>query len=925
MYICAQIIYKKMAKNNKKILKITLSVIFFLLLVLLVAPFVFKGKIKDAVINELNKTLTAKIELGDIGLSFIRHFPNASITLENLNVIGENQFAADTLLSAKTINAVVNIKSFFTDRYEIKRVLLDKVNLNAHILPDGKANWDIFAPDSTKKESDTTALKLNLKLEDVRLKNANIIFNDEQSDMKISVNNLNFSTSGDFTADSSLLKTTLKIEALTCAMSKINYLSNAEIDIQADINANLNAMRFELQKNSTKINAIELALIGWLQILDEGMDMDLSINSEKIDFKSILSLIPAIYKNSFKDLKADGKLQFTAAAKGKMVGENYPAFNIKLVVENGQIQYPQLPKSLKNINLNLQVENKTEKLDNTVIDLAKLSFDMGGNVFQAKAHIENPLNDLFINAFAKGIIDLGMVKDFYPLDKDMNLNGIFNIDLNLAGKMSYYEKNQFDKFTFGGNMSIKNLFLKTSDLKRDLSISTAKMQFSNKVVDLSQFEAKIGKNDLSANGKLENFLAYIFNNQTLKGQLNLNSNYLNLNDFMSDNSEKNSEKTEAKEAVVTKEETSSVIEIPKNLNFGLQAQFKELIYEKMNFTNAHGTLKVENGIVTFRNLGLNGFGGSLNLNGEYNSENVKKPAANISLDLANVAFTQVFSQVETMQKIAPIFENLIGNFSTKINLNTELKEDMTPNLATLYADGTLSTQSVGIKDIPALTNLTQNLQKIPTLKIPNLSNTTLKNLNIAFKIKDGKIDTKPFDINAGDVKIKLGGSSGLDKTLAWKGTATLPDKANLGRFQNVGFEIGGTFQKPTVKIDLKEIFGAVVDDLKQQATQKVDDAKEKANAEIQKQREKALQEAQKQVDLLKAQAKEAGNKLVQEAETQAKKLVDAAKNPVAKIAAETAGKKAVEEAQKKAAALNAEADKKGKEIMQKAADTNVKI
>jgi uncharacterized protein YggL (DUF469 family) len=647
----------------------------------------------------------------------------------------------------------------------------------------------------------------------------------------------------------------------------------------------------------------------------------LSVNSEKIDFKSILSLIPAIYTNSFNGLKADGKVQFSASAKGKMVGENYPLFNIKLGVENGWFQYPELPKSLKNINLLLQVANKTAKLESLEVDLAKLSFDMGGNVFAAKAHIENPLNDMNINAFAKGTIDLGMIKDFYPLDKNINLNGLFNVDLNLAGKMSYYEQSQFDKLTFGGNMLIKNLLLKTSDLKNDLSISTAKMQFSNKFVGLSQFSAKIGKNDVSANGKLENFLAYIFNNQTLKGELNLNSNYLNLNDFISESSEKTAEKVKKSE----EKTENSVIEIPKNLNFNLQAQFKELIYEKMNFTSVHGVLSVADGILTFKNLGLNGFGGSLNINGQYSSADVKKPTANLSLNLSNAAFNQVFMQIETMQKLTPIFEYLSGNFSTKLNFNSILQQNMMPDLVTLSADGSLSIQSAGVKEIPVLAVLAQNLQKIPNAKIPNLSNTMLKNLAVDFKIRDGKIEIKPFNFNVSDLKISLGGTSGLDKSLAWRGTATLPDKANLGKFQNVGFDIGGTFLKPTIKLDLKGTLNAAVDDLKEQATKKIDDTKAKANEEVQKQREKALQEAQRQVDALKAQAKSTGDKLVSEAQEQAQKLIDAAKNPLAKAAAEVAGKKAVDQARKKADALNAEADKKGKEIMQKTGEVNVKI
>ncbi|MDR2854470.1 MAG: AsmA family protein, partial [Prevotellaceae bacterium] len=503
-----------MAKNKaKKALIITAGVIVVLFAVLLIAPFAFKGKIMQVVKNQANEMLDAQLEFDDVNLSFIRNFPNASVSIENLCIVGKDSFATDTLIYGKNINAVVNLKSLFSDSgYEIKRLILNGINVNAHVLPSGKANWDIMKSDSTEVEEapDTTALKFNLKLQDLQLKNTNIVYNDEQGAMKAVLKGLNFSTSGDFTADSSLLKTRLTIDKLTYVMDKVPYLSDAEIDVKADINADLNKMIFKLSDNTTKINAIELALNGWVQLLEpEGIAMDLSINSEKVDFKSILSMIPAIYSNQFKDLKADGKVELQAAAKGTMLGETYPTFKVKLLVENGWFQYPELPKQLKNININLAIDNAGDKLETMKIDLSQFSFDMGGNVFQAKAHIEDPLNDPNITATAAGKLDLGQVKDFYPLEEGINLNGVFALDVSLAGRMSYYEKNQYDKFQFAGNMSVTNLLLKTADLKDDVSVAAAQLNFNNRYVDLAKFQAKIGKNDIAASGKLENFVAYV--------------------------------------------------------------------------------------------------------------------------------------------------------------------------------------------------------------------------------------------------------------------------------------------------------------------------------------------------------------------------------------------------------------------------------
>ncbi|MCL2598176.1 MAG: AsmA family protein [Paludibacter sp.] len=902
-----------MAKSRGKKFAITvIAVVVVLFLALLIAPVAFKGKIMQVVQNQINKNVEANVAFDDVSLSFIRNFPNASVSLENLQVIGRDSFALDTLVRAKNINAVVNLKSLFGNSgYEIKRLILNNLDVNAHVLPSGKANWDIFKSDSTKEEVvDTTALAFNLKLKNVEINHSNIVYNDEQAAMKAVLKELNFKTSGDFTADSSLLKTKLAIYKLTFSMDKINYLSNANIDISADINANLNKMLFKLSENHTKINAIEVALNGWVQMLEpEGIAMDLSLNTEKVDFKSLLSLIPAIYSKEFKDLKADGKVNLVANAKGALVGEKYPTFNVQLGVENGWFQYPQLPSQLKSINLDLAVNNNTDKLETMIIDLKKLSFDMGGNVFNASAHVSDPMNDPDINAMAKGKIDLGQVKNFYPLESDMNLNGIFDVDMTLAGRMSYYEKEQYDRFQFAGNMNVSNMLLKMSALKDEVSVSTAKLQFTNQYANLSDFSAKTGKNDLSASGRLENFLGYALKDQTLKGNLTLNSNYLNLNDFMGETTTGSSNEQSA---------AMSVVEIPKNLNINLSAAIKELIYDKMNFTNARGNLSVANGILSFQNLGLQGFGGAVTLNGKYDPSNPVKPMVDMTMDLTNVTFKQVFEQIETFARFAPVLENLTGNFSTKISLNSALKEDMMPDLMTLIAGGSLSTQAVGVTNFPALTTLLDNLKQIPLaqyLNLPAGNEINLKNLLLNFNISDGKINTKPFDISLGDTKLNLGGASGLDKTLAWTGKATLPQSLNLGKFQTIGFTIGGTFSKPSVKLDLASTLINIVDDLKEQATQKITEKVEDVKQQI---NTKAIEEAQKQADNLRAQAKSAGDKLVSEAQAQGQKLVNDAKNPIAKAAAEVAAKKLVDEAQKKAAQIYNQADSQANTLVEKA-------
>ena len=894
----------------KKGLIVSLSVFAVIFAILLILPFAFKGKIVTLAKEQINAKLNAKVDFEDFSLSFIRRFPNASVRFENLRIVGVNEFKNDTLLYCEDVDLDLNLKSLFSDTgYEILKLQFDNPKVYAHVLPGGMANWSIMKEDSTQSE-DTSAMSFNMKLKKVLINNANILYWDEQGNMKAQIMNLNHQTSGDFTADSSLLVTKTTIDSLDYEMDGVQYLSKANIELNADINANLNKMIFTFSENSSRINAILFSFKGWVKMLEDGYDIDLTLDAQKVDFKAILSMIPAIYANSFEGMKAGGKVDMSGFLKGKMIGENYPAFDFKLMAVNGWFQYPSLPKSLQNIQVAAHVFNPGKTLDATIVDISKFSFLMGNNPFSAQMRISYPMSDPELLLKAVGKIDLGMVKELYPLQAGTKLNGVLDMNLDLGGRMSYYETNNYEKFKFSGKMNISNMLVKMAVLPKEVAISKANMVFNNRYVDLTALQMKIGRNDISATGKLENAVAYALHNKTLKGTMNMQSNYFNVSDFMTTNA-----------SVATSSTPLTVVEIPKNIDFTMQADFKQLQYEKMNFANAKGVLKVAGGDVKFQNMSTQAFGGNVLLNGLYSTADMKKPAVNFDMNINDVLFTEVFKQVDLLKKFAPIFEKAVGKFSTKLSFNSLLQKDMMPDLASLIGGGSFSTKSVGVSNVPALTALAA------TLKRSDLANTTIKDLGVLFEIKDGKLNTKPFDLKIGDIKMNLGGSTGLDKNIAYLGKVQLPESFNLGKFSTVGIKIGGTFMKPKVELDLTNTLKAVVADTKAKVTDEVnkqiDNTKAKAQEEARKQKEAAIKVAQEKAAQLRAEAQQISDKLISEAQAQGDQLVAKANNPITKRLAEVGAKKLVDEAKKKAAALNVKADDEANKLMEKANGVNL--
>ena len=876
----------------KKILKITGIVLLSLLLILLILPFAFKGKVAGIIQEQANKNLQAKVAFSDLSLSFFKNFPKVTASLENLTIAGVDAFEGDTLLSAKEISVAVNLTSLFSDEgISVKRIELVSPKILAKVLADGRANWDITKPDSLPEKEDESSFVM--QLEDVEIINGYVTYIDEEGGMTAKLADWNGNFNGDLSAAKSVLKTKSVVTSLSYSMGKLPVLVDVKLEGDMEIQADMNTSTYTFLNNKLKLNAVEASLDGWVQMPDTTkMVMDLKLNTDKVAFKDLLSLLPGLYAADFKDMKTSGNLTMAATVKGTMEGENYPAFDVKLAVDKGMFQYPSLPKSVTDININSHISSKGGSLDNTIVDISKFHFNMGGNPFDITAYVATPISDPNVKGTMGGKLNLGMVREVYPLEKGTELQGEIDANISAAGRMSYMEKGQYEKFTANGTLAVKGINYKSADMP-EVAVKEVRMNFSPKEVALTAFSMMIGKNDIQATGKLTNLLPYLMKDGILQGKLDITSSYLNINDFMKEDS------TAAKADSVP----MLAFEIPKNLDFNMSASGNEIVYDKLSMKNVKGNLTVKNGRITINNLSANAMGGKIGLNGYYEAINPKKPEVSFGLDLQTVSFSETFRTLDMAKSLAPIFENMQGNYSMKLNFNSALTEHMEPILSSLTGAGNLNSNSVKVSDVKALTLLAS------TLKNDALANLSPKDLNIPFSIGDGRVKTSPFTIQLGDTKLNLSGSTGIDKTIDYALKVTLP--ANLARNGITSLEgtIGGTFTSPKIKLDAGALAKQAVAGLADKLLGKTVTDSSGAQTQI-----SAKENMTAKAEEIRASAKAAGDKLIAEAEKQGALLVEKAKNPLLKAGAQATAKKLKSEAEKKAAAINAQAEEQIKQL-----------
>lgn len=792
----------------KKSLKIAGIVLAIILIIMIIVPFAFRGKIEGKVKTEGNKMLNGQFDFEKLDISLFKNFPKASITLKDFWLKGINEFENDTLLKAGELTATINLFSLFGDSgYDISKISVKDTWAKAIVLEDGKANWDIMKEDAAdaEDEAEEEASSFKIQLKSLTIRNLNAIYDDRQGKMYADVQNVDGDISGDLSADRTTMKIDAEAGSLTYKMEGIPLLNKVRFAGKMNVDADLANNKFTLEKNEFTLNAIKAGIDGWVALKDPAMEMDLSLNTSEVGFKEILSLIPAIYAKEFSSLKTDGTVTLTAQAKGIMQGDTLPQFNAVMEVKNAMFRYPSLPAGVDNINILAKVNNPGGSADRTEIVINPFNFRLGGNPFSMTAEIKTPVSDANFKGSANGVLNLGMIKDVYPLE-DMELNGTINANLSVAGRMSYVEKEQYDKFSASGTVKLTDMKLKMQDIP-DVDIRQSLFTFTPQYLQLSETTVNIGQNDITADCRFENYMGYALKNTTLKGNLNINSNNFNLNDFMSGEEEVTAE---------TDTVPMSLIEIPKNINFNMNANMKKVTFGTMNFSNINGKLIVKDGKADMSNLSLNTMGGNVVMNGYYSTTDIANPVMNASFRMDSLSFAQTYKELDMVQQLAPVFENLKGKFSGSMKINTRLDKDMSPVLSTMQGDGKISTKGLNLSDVSIINKIADAVNK------PEFKNISVKDMNLDFTIKDGRLGTQPFDIKWKDYNMNLSGTTGLDQTIDYTGKIQLPaSTGKISQLSTVDLKIGGSFTSPKISIDTESMAKQAIDAVKEQATEKI--------------------------------------------------------------------------------------------------------
>ncbi len=578
-------------------------------------------------------------------------------------------------------------------------------------------------------------------------------------------------------------------------------------------------------------------------------------------------------------------------------------------------------------NVDMKGDMSIENMDYVADDMPPVRIDAMRMFFTPK-NVQIPNFDMKLGkSDLSGSGALDNILAYFSPDATMKGNftlrsGYFNADewmteeettsTPATGSPQAAEEELFNRFDFTVDASMKEIDYDVYKVK-DL---VAKGNFTPNKLTTSELSGKIGDSDFSASGYLSNVWNYVFNDETLGGNLTLRSKYMNLNQFMTE--------SETPAATAPAEATEPIL-VPANIDMRMTANMDKVIYDNMELNNVTGGLVIANEEVKFTDLSANTLGGRMAINGGYNTQNHDTPKFDLAMKLQQMDFQKAFNTFNTFQAIAPIGKFMQGVFNTELTMSSNLTKDLMPDLSTLTAAGLLQTINATIKGAKPLEEIGNKLN------VDAFKNLTLKDSKNWFTVKDGAVQLEDFNYKYQDIDMKIGGSHKLEGDMNYNIAAKIPRakigknaigaaantgidflskeaskiglNVDAGEFINVQISLGGSLTDPKVGFKLLGTDGtatsvkdAVVNKVQEEAQKKLDEAKSEAEARLEAEKKKAEEEAKKLADQAKAEAQK---KLEEEAKKAGEKAGEEIKSKVG------------EEAKKKIEEINPFKKKKG--------------
>ena len=389
----------------KKIALVFLCIILFILLLLgAITTFVSSDLAKNEVEQLAKNYVNGDVKIGDIDFDFYSSFLYLSLQLDSVDIRSNVvSIPSDSLCFVERLRVRLGFNSLLIGRFSIKEVLLENPKIILRKDSLSQYNFDILTKDTTEQDSSSNTIDLPyVKLKELNLKNASIVYEDLSKKQRVQLDGLNIF--GDaFCTDEIGATVDFEIKNITCSDQKYAF-NNIPFSAKADIVGEKDFSKFSVKKLDVNLNDVKASVNGEVELDSTEIQTDLAWFFGVEDMMILKEFLPSPLDQKLKKLMLEGSVAVDGTIKGTFAEKQLPAIAANLNLNQltlyfkgykGRLSFDLHADGLydenKNANSYLKLKNADLELIMTKPDKAVLTMADGRHLWRV---IDNLMNNI---------------------------------------------------------------------------------------------------------------------------------------------------------------------------------------------------------------------------------------------------------------------------------------------------------------------------------------------------------------------------------------------------------------------------------------------------------------------------------------------------------------------------------------------------
>jgi AsmA protein len=322
-------------------------------------------------------------------------------------------------------------------------------------------------------------------------------------------------------------------------------------------------------------------------------------------------------------------------------------------------------------------------------------------------------------------------------------------------------------------------------LPKPFVIKEGTFKFNQDKMNFNDFLAAYGQSDFKMNGYLQNVIDFVLTNKAiLKGNFQLHSDFINVDEFMTVSTVK------ADSATTNTVAQTGVVVIPPNFDLQFNATANKINFDGLAIDNLTGNLNINKGQLALKQSGFDLVGANVKMDLVYGSQSPEKAFFDFKVLAKEFDVKRAYNEVKMFREMATAAESAEGIISLDYKVAGILDANMAPIYPSLTGGGVLSVKKVKMKGFKLFGAVSKKTGR-EAIKNPDLSQVDIKTT-----IKNNIINIERFKFKVAGFRPRIEGQTSFDGKLNIKMRLGLPPFGIIG----IPIKVTGTQENPKVRL-----------------------------------------------------------------------------------------------------------------------------